>query len=111
MVIAIDGRRAGCVSILPYAETMVDKGMMHPEDRVAGTSRNIRHNGANTIVSISMRTIDDLLLRVSLLLRDQTYPPSAQLSISEYELRELHVLTKPVLHCAVKDSSTARERQ
>lgn len=65
MIIAINGRRAGCVSILPYAETMVDKAMMHPEDRVAGTSRNIRHNGANTIVPISMRTIGDLLLRVS----------------------------------------------
>jgi len=36
-VIAVDGRRASRVLVLPYAEVVVDEGVVHPEDGVTGT--------------------------------------------------------------------------
>jgi hypothetical protein len=37
VVIAVDGRRASRVLVLPDAEVMVDEGVVHPEDGVTGT--------------------------------------------------------------------------
>lgn len=56
VVSSIESRETGIISFLPDPVAVVNKGMMHPENRVTGTSRNIRHNSTNTIVSICMRT-------------------------------------------------------
>jgi hypothetical protein len=88
VVIAVDGRRASRVLVLPDAEVMVDEGVVHPEDGVTGTGRDVRHDGSDTVVSVGMRTTANLSVRVSLVdfevergWKGRTHPPSEQLSI------------------------------
>lgn len=101
-VYARDPRR---VRILPNPIAVVDEEMMHPEDGIAGARTYVAHDGTDAIMAIGVRTrycplVHMLVLspRVSNGRGRSTYPPSLQLSISEYEVRELHVLTNPELH-------------
>jgi len=66
-VISIDAVRATVnIHVLPDAEAVVNEGVVHPEDGVAGTGRDIRHDSTNTIVSIGVGTKLQAALHVSI---------------------------------------------
>ena len=56
MVSTVDGGSAGSGGVLPDTEAMVDKGMVHPEDGVAGARGNIGHDTANAVVAKGVGT-------------------------------------------------------
>jgi hypothetical protein len=56
VVIAVDGRGACRIHVLPYAEVVVDERVVHPEDRVAGTGRDVGHHGADAVVAVGVRS-------------------------------------------------------
>lgn len=57
VVVAVDGREAGRVGVLPDAEVVVDEGVVHPEDGVAGTGRDVGHHSSDAVVAVCVRTI------------------------------------------------------
>ena len=56
VVIAVDGSGACRIHVLPYAEVVVDERVVHPEDRVAGTGRDVGHHGADAVVAVGVRS-------------------------------------------------------
>jgi hypothetical protein len=56
VVVAVDGGGADGVHVLPYAEVVVDEGVVHPEDRVARTGRDVGHHGADAVVAVGVRS-------------------------------------------------------
>lgn len=69
VVIAVDGGGACRVGVLPDAEVVVDEGVVHPEDRVRGGCRDVRHDGADAVVAIGVGTVFLSVTRFSLSLR------------------------------------------
>ena len=56
VVVAVDGGGAYWIHVLPYAEVVVDERVVHPEDGITRTGRDVRHHGADTVVTICVRS-------------------------------------------------------
>ena len=54
VVVAVDGRGADGVDILPDAEVVVDEGVVHPEDGVRGRGTDVGHYGADAVVAVGV---------------------------------------------------------
>lgn len=54
VVVAVDGRGADGVHVLPDAEVVVDEGVVHPEDGVRGRGGDVGHYGADAVVAVGV---------------------------------------------------------
>jgi len=83
VVVSVDGGGACGVYVLPYAEVVVDEGVVHPEDRVTWGGRYVGHHGADAVVAVGVWS--DVLSvgggKEKKGGRGETYPPSEQLSM------------------------------
>ena len=60
VVVAVDGRQARGVLVLPDAEVVVDERVVHPEDRVAGGGGDVGHDGADAVVTVCVGSVSSL---------------------------------------------------
>lgn len=53
---AVDGGGARGVGVLPDAERVVDEQVVQEEDGVAGRGLHLRHDGADAVVAVGVRS-------------------------------------------------------
>lgn len=69
MVDTIDARSTRRrVIVLPDTEAVIDEGVVHPEDRIAGTGRDIGHHATNTVVPVGVGSAEAMPLVHELLI-------------------------------------------
>ena len=57
VVVSIDRRDARGVHVLPDTVGVIDERVVHPEDGVAGTGRDVGHHSSDAVVAVCVRTI------------------------------------------------------